>query len=147
MHRDDAPPSPRTLNPLISPALETILLKVLAKEPSARYRTADQLGRVLVTFTGQYNPVTQIVDTEGTTGTFPARLPAEAAQTSPSPHVTPVRTVSPAPVPMLPRAVDHSTPADSPLDFDWLTIALGLMALIAVGGLIPFSLWVYFLYF
>ena len=36
--------------PEISPELEQILLKVLAKEPSQRYRTADQLGRVLMNF-------------------------------------------------------------------------------------------------
>jgi hypothetical protein len=29
---------------------------------------------------------------------------------------------------------------------DWITITLGLLALIAVGGLIPFFLWVYFTY-
>jgi hypothetical protein len=27
---------------------------------------------------------------------------------------------------------------------DWLTILVGLLALIAVGGLIPFWMWVYF---
>jgi hypothetical protein len=32
----------------------------------------------------------------------------------------------------------------NPLDIDWITIALGLLALIAVGGLVPFFLWVYF---
>jgi hypothetical protein len=29
---------------------------------------------------------------------------------------------------------------------DWLTIALALLALIAVGGLFPFFIWVYYLY-
>jgi hypothetical protein len=29
---------------------------------------------------------------------------------------------------------------------DWITVALGLLALLAVGGLIPFFLWVYFIY-
>jgi serine/threonine-protein kinase len=47
MHLLAEPPSPRSLNPAIPPELEQIILKVLAKEPSARYRTADQLGRVL----------------------------------------------------------------------------------------------------
>jgi hypothetical protein len=35
-------------------------------------------------------------------------------------------------------------PEKNPLDIDWVTIALGLLALIAVGGLVPFFLWVYF---
>jgi len=41
---------PHLLNPLIPSALEQIILKVLSKEPSQRYRTADQLGRVLLSF-------------------------------------------------------------------------------------------------
>ncbi len=49
-HLTTPPPSPRALAPDIPPALEQIVLKVLAKEPSARYRTAEQLGRVLTTF-------------------------------------------------------------------------------------------------
>src|SRR5512134_2905022 len=36
--------------PDIPSALEEIVMKVLSKEPSARYRTADQLGRVLQKF-------------------------------------------------------------------------------------------------
>jgi hypothetical protein len=28
--------------------------------------------------------------------------------------------------------------------FDWVTWSLGLVALLAVGGLIPFCLWVYY---
>lgn len=51
LHREATPKPPRQLNHAISPELERIILKVLAKEPAARYRTADQLGRVLITFT------------------------------------------------------------------------------------------------
>jgi serine/threonine protein kinase len=47
LHQTMPPPSPRTYNEEISPRLESVLLKVLSKEPAARYRTADQLGRVL----------------------------------------------------------------------------------------------------
>ena len=42
---------PSTYDPTIPPELDQILLKVLAKEPAARYRTADQFGQVLATFT------------------------------------------------------------------------------------------------
>jgi hypothetical protein len=37
-------------------------------------------------------------------------------------------------------------PRQSYLAIDWLTVIFGLLALLAVGGLIPFWLWVYFLY-
>ncbi len=50
MQREVLPQAPRELNPEIPPELEQIILKVLSKEPAARYRTADQLGRVLVTY-------------------------------------------------------------------------------------------------
>jgi hypothetical protein len=42
--------------------------------------------------------------------------------------------------------VRPSVPDENPLDIDWITIALGLLALIAVGGLVPFCLWVYFVF-
>jgi len=47
----------------------------------------------------------------------------------------PVNTYTPVPEPAAP-----------PIDIDWLSVALGLLALIAVGGLIPFWMWVYFVY-
>jgi serine/threonine-protein kinase len=38
------------INPAIPQDLVNIVFKVMSKEPSARYRTADQLGRVLIAF-------------------------------------------------------------------------------------------------
>jgi hypothetical protein len=40
--------------------------------------------------------------------------------------------------------VQEPEPETKPHPSRWLTIALGLLALAAVGGLIPFWLWVYF---
>ena len=51
LHRYEMPPSPKEINPEISPELEEIILKVLSKEATARYRTADQLGRIVISFT------------------------------------------------------------------------------------------------
>src|SRR5688572_9355781 len=45
--------------PDIPTALEEIVMKVLSKEPSARYRTADQLGRVLQKFGTMPDPPSQ----------------------------------------------------------------------------------------
>jgi eukaryotic-like serine/threonine-protein kinase len=102
--------------PNISPVLERIQTKVLSKEPSQRYRTADQLGRVLLTF--------------GNAKSSPAlALTPEAA---PGPSVTRAPAGSPAPA--------------SVFEIDWVSVGLGLLALVAVLGLVPFWLWVYFVY-
>src|SRR5512134_1927239 len=50
MHLEENPIPPSEYIPDIPTALEQIVLKVLSKEPAARYRTADQLGRVLIKF-------------------------------------------------------------------------------------------------
>lgn len=160
LHREAPPPPPRSYNPQIPEALEKIIFKVLSKEPASRYRTADQLGRVLVTFSQQSSAVTPLTFPQ-----FPAPHPDEEAgptETNPRPALRPRRESRPEPVrPPAPVAeatygdttpiaepppVVYTLPQENPMDIDWGTILLGLMALIAVGGLIPLYLWVYFLY-
>jgi len=109
MHLAAAPPSPRSLNPSVPAALDQIILKVLAKEPSARYRTADQLGLVL----------TRLLPSAAAA---PASSPAARVPTSPE-----------APTTAMPRAGAES--------LDWIAVALGLLAFLALGGLIPLWLW------
>ncbi len=114
LHMDVQPPLLTEMLPDISPILEQILLKVLSKEPSARYRTADQLGRVLLNF--------------GHTRAAPAlALTPEAA---------PVTEYTLSPI----------AEETASLNIDWVSVGLGLLALLAVGGLIPFWVWVYFVY-
>jgi serine/threonine protein kinase len=147
MHRELIPRPLRDFNPAISPALEQIVLKTLSKEPSARYRTADQLGRVLLNF--------------GNTQTAPAlQLTPEAA---PSTHPgaaatvqsTPPGTSKPASRPVSsskPKTMQYATAeqvsvefsgeaAESDLNIDWMAVLLGLVAMTAVLGLLPY--WVY----
>ena len=50
-HVKEAPPSPRSLNPAVPAALEAIILKALAKEPEARYQSAEDMRADLVRFT------------------------------------------------------------------------------------------------
>ncbi len=136
LHRTAPPPSPRQYNPAIPPALEQIILKVLSKEPAARYRTADQLGRVLVTFSGQ--PVESAAESQPTvapTVSIAPTMPAGPDRTSPQAYPSP-----------RPYVYEPSVNEPNPLTIDWITIGLGLLALIAVLGLVPFFLWIYFLY-
>jgi eukaryotic-like serine/threonine-protein kinase len=120
MHLEAHPQPIHEYLPDIPGALEQIVEKVLSKEPSARYRTADQFGRVLLKF-----------------GTQPDTPPALAL----TPEV--------ASSYQLDSEMEDETylmPSTAPLDVDWLSVMLGLLALIAVGGLIPFWMWVYFAY-
>lgn len=135
MHREVRPASPRRYNAEIPPALEQIILKVLQKEPAQRYRSADQLGRVLRNFMQRPDQMAQTVVSSSTI-TRPNPQPVPQARV-PQPNTQPVPQLQPAPV--TPR-----DPADEALGIDWLTIALGLVATLAVGGLIPFLLYVYF---
>ena len=139
MHREAQPTPPRILNPEIPEALNQILLKVLRKEPSARYRTADQLGRVLMTITAP----TDLIEPGASLQDAPTiGSPSEAPELV---HVD----FSNEPVFIdanKPEMVLVSPQDENPLDIDWGTWILGLFALLAVGGLIPFWLWVYFTY-
>ncbi len=123
--------------PELPAELEQIIMKVLDKEPSARYRTADQLGRVLLKF--------------GTTSSHPPTaspglsLTPEAAsgfqtdsahlRSGKQPGDTAART-----------AVAGLKVSEAEVDIDWISVGLGLLALLAVGGLIPFWMWIYFSY-
>jgi serine/threonine-protein kinase len=117
MHSYTPAPSPRRLNPDIPVNIEQIILKVLSKEPSARYRTADQLGRILQTLLdspildpgdGSSLPV-DIIDTDHGSETILVEAPVGA-------------------------------------EVDWLAVGLGLAAFLALGGLLPLWLWVCLLY-
>lgn len=118
-HRYETPRPPMELNPKIPPALNEIMLKVLSKEPSARYRTADQLGRVLLSFAAPQD----VVAAEG----FTPR-PAKS-----SGRLSKIRDL-------------FAARASGDLETDWVAAGLGLLAALAVGGLLPFWMWVYLVY-
>jgi serine/threonine-protein kinase len=137
MHREALPPSPRQYNPAIPVPLEQIVLKVLSKEPSTRYRTADQLGSVLASFNPQAPLYPSVVLPAAVEG--PRRTPAAAPSTPASSASRPLQPPrQPKPQPIIVR------PAPTPANFDWLTWLLALLALIALGGLLPYWLWVFY---
>jgi serine/threonine-protein kinase len=132
MHREEIPTPLRQIDRSIPVELEQIILKVLSKEPSSRYRTTDQLGRILDTFLHRNeNPEIE----------KPAPI---RANTTPEPSYTPspstINKVSP---PTL-YEDDFEESENRFVPFDWLTILLGLTAVIALGGLIPFWIFVWF---
>ncbi len=146
MHREAAPVPPSQLNPRIPPALEQILLKVLSKEPSLRYRTADQFGRILNGISHQLEatiPPSPTVTVPGATVVSLANRPS-SSPVQPAASQTSTISSSRSPLtgqPMLPTPSEqlHATQ-----DIDWITVLLGLIAVTMVGGLIPFWLYIYF---
>jgi serine/threonine-protein kinase len=127
LHRDATPVPPSKLNPEIPVELEQIILKVLSKEPSARYRTADQLGRVLLSF-GDVS--------EQYISNLPGNYHTSNANTQNS-HL-PIKAISPETLPY-PDQISQKTHGT-----DWSTIGLSLLAILSVGGLIPFWIYVWF---
>lgn len=133
LHQTTPPLSLRVLNPDIPIELEEIVLKILAKDPAARYRTADHLGRVLSSLEIKTSAPTPTVE--------PSSYPIIQNQAIP-----PYPGFTPESMPPTPNLREASRPTPS-VGIDWITILIGLLALIAVGGLIPFWLWVFFTFF
>jgi serine/threonine protein kinase len=141
LHISARPIPIREYIPDIPTALEEIIMKVLSKEPAARYRTADQLGRVLLKFGTLRNepaPVTAPVSAVPVVVLAPEiaeRLPAKDKTQPPLGYAEP--DVAPQ---------DSPEPESAFEEIDWVTVGLALVALVAVGGLIPFWMMIYFAY-
>jgi eukaryotic-like serine/threonine-protein kinase len=137
--------------PDIPSALEEIVMKVLSKEPSARYRTADQLGRVLLKFgTLPDTPTPKPTPVPAPTPVVrpvsePVKERSQPLRTAPAPRYSPPPEPVPQPDPEPEvSTVDEMTSAFE--EIDWTTVGLALLALVAVGGLFPLWIWVYLAY-
>ena len=133
MHREQQPTPPRQIDRSIPVELEQIIMKVLSKEPSSRYRTTDQLGRILETFLHR-------------NGQQAEPLPAHK---EPAQAQAPVQNAPPSrPMVYAPAEYEYEEEleprAEQFANVDWLTILLGLAAVVALGGLIPFWIYVWF---
>jgi len=49
-HIKDRIPSPKEFNPAVSDSIASIVMKAMSKSPNDRYRTADQIGQLLVSY-------------------------------------------------------------------------------------------------
>lgn len=157
-HLNTPPPPVTEFNPGVPIQLEQIILKVLAKEPAGRYRTAGQLGRILTAYrqrsladTGPHpvmtvpqeeQPVpvaeqkTQIYErpfsstkSDDTTGRASVHL-HNRVQTRPA-------AISDDDTMHIPAAQ-----GDAP-ETDWTAVSLGVAAIVALLGLIPLWWMVY----
>ncbi|HID64983.1 MAG TPA: Stk1 family PASTA domain-containing Ser/Thr kinase [Anaerolineae bacterium] len=123
-HLRQEPAPVNELNPRVPPGLARIVHKVLAKEPSARYRTASQLAQILINY----------------------HRAGEAMTTVQRPVV--VRR-EPQPVKLVPPSeervgdYEEETEWEEERGWDWVAVVLGAVALVAVLGLAPLWTLVY----
>jgi serine/threonine-protein kinase len=111
-HLREEPPPLAARNPQVPPRLEWIVRKVLSKEPSARYRTAEQLAHVLEEYHSQVEQ--------------PTRMQMAVAPASPD--------ISPQEAPSKREPI---TVQKASFGSEALTWVLSVVALVAVVGLIP----------
>ncbi len=150
-HLQEDPPPISEINPAVPMQLEQIIKKVLAKEPAGRYRTAGQFGRILSAYrqrslaeTGPIYPVSATVEspvpiTEQQTRVYQRPEPqptTKASRAKPYRGETAVANTLPQPL-HIPAYQDETT------TIDWTAVTLGLVALIALLGLIPLWYMVY----
>ena len=126
-HLREEPLPLRQLNPDVPLQVERIVRKVMAKEPAARYRTADQLGRILDSY---------------------RRLGEEAlvvrrpAVVKPQPRLDEPEKYEAVAKPR-PRRYEPEEYEEEEGGRDWLTVFLAVVAVIAISGLIPLGSSVY----
>ncbi|GAB4571883.1 MAG: hypothetical protein Kow0077_09760 [Anaerolineae bacterium] len=169
-HIKEPPPHALDFNPAVPPELDQIIQKVMSKEPASRYRTADQLGRILISYrqqgyraTGNLpGPVSAAPSSAGRPAqrtnnrpAAPSGIPAPPIEGATLPRQRPVSvSQTPLPVqgPVVPPAgarpiggpyPQHSRPVQPPEDesvSNLVTFVLAILAMAAVLGLIPLGL-------
>lgn len=98
-------PAARDINPAVPEELEAIITKTLSKEPAGRYRTADQLGRILQTYRARgIQPTSSFVVNES------QPMPAANSASAPAP-AKPATPIPPPPSPSSPPIPARSGPA------------------------------------
>ena len=152
MHLREEPPRLSLFNPATPETLERIIHKVLAKEPAARYRTADHLGRILIAYrqqgeswtgaqAGAGAPAAGATPIPVTPAAAPS-VPLRPAPVNPAERAAPTRRAVAEPtVPHTPAA--EPEPEEEEMGLDWIAVGLGFMAFVAVAGLVPLWLLVF----
>jgi len=111
LHIEEAPADPRVYSPDLPEELSLVILKVLSKEPSNRYRNGDQFATVLRSIYDQTRPLKTALPSGKRPARYTTSKPDKAAKSS-----------------ILEEGIN------------WTNFLLGLLAVVLVGGLIPFWL-------
>ncbi len=114
-HMTESPPPPRQLRPDISPELEAVILKALAKEPEERYQSgadlADALDQAL-----QILPVDAAAETSSTApaAAVPRSIPERVALQVQDRSLPPIPAAVATPTPRPQQVQSSSSPSPSP---------------------------------
>jgi serine/threonine-protein kinase len=138
MHVRDEPPLISELNPALPVPVAKIVHKVLSKEPSARYRTANQLGSVVEAYLeeSERGTVTRPSLSDSSPAAAAVRPDAEAA----APVLMPAAAAAVAPSGAPSGQANSELAAEGT---DWVLVLLVAITLLAIMGLIPLWLMVY----
>lgn len=141
-HIQESPPFIHGFNPAVPLALEEIVTKLLAKEPASRYRTAGQVGRILSSYRQLEGKEVTPQKPEPNQETLPVTEQKTQVFQRPSSPAKPPTTPETVVAQHTPRkrpgkAVPIVQPADR------TAVGLGIMALVALLGLIPLWFLVY----
>jgi serine/threonine-protein kinase len=150
-HMHEPPPRAAEINPLVPQQLDQILQKVLAKEPAARYRTADQLGRILSAYRDsglQATTTISLLDLETPLFEQPTSVyqrPAASPAHAGSSEIAAQPTYS-GPMYIGDGITGDTTQKTPAAERDWMAVILGVLAVVALLGLIPLWYFVYLAY-
>jgi serine/threonine-protein kinase len=123
-HLREEPRPVNELNPRVPPGLARIVQKVLAKEPSARYRTASQLAQILINYHRAGEAVTTV-----------QRPVVVGWEPQPAELVTPSEEQL--------GYYGEEVEREEERGWDWVAVVLGAVALVSVLGLAPLWTLVY----
>ncbi len=147
-HINDPVPSPLKIIPTLPPALEPILMKMLAKRPEQRYKSGAELANALRTVIGISSPAAPdtpppttrtrsggvIEEEEPLLRTWPALRMQPQSLLEPPPPVAPKTPVQPTPKPaLLPRVLKL-------LGVTLLAILAGTLGWAALNDRLPIAL-------
>ena len=134
-HLTDVPPDIRSLNEHIPESLAKVVHKILDKEPSGRYRTAGQLGRILTAYRDQNRQ-----STVSPAPILPLTKPINPKpQQVPPPQHPPHREASflGEETTLMHEPITPTQPEEHQIETDSTAVILGMIALFALLGLIP----------
>jgi len=123
-HLREEPAPINELNPHVPPGLARIVHKVLAKEPSARYRTASHLAQILVNYHRAGEAMTTV-----------QRPVVVRREPQPAEWITPSEERF--------GYYEEEAAWEEATGWDWVAVVLGAVALVSVLGLAPLWTLVY----